>query len=116
MLGSMAEKPGGGARLHRSSRPRSRAVPARNQPIGLVAGGLRNDQDGGAGVSQANGTRCGYTAPRRLDKRGAGELPQLRAGNRRLREDIEVLKRANVNTTNQTQKAAKTRQAAHIDR
>jgi transposase len=44
-------------------------------------------------MGQAGGARCGISRRRRADCTERQELSELRRENRRLREDVEILKR-----------------------
>ena len=71
-----------------------RAVPARG-PVGRSGReGLRPDRDRGAGVGQAGRARRRDRATAGLTSDERQELAELRRENRRLREDVDILKRA----------------------
>ena len=65
-----------------------------DRSVGQVARDFDLTHSRGAGVGQAGRTRRRNQAGRRPDQRRAPGAAQLRAENRRLREDVEILKRA----------------------
>ena len=65
-----------------------------DRSVGQVAQGFRSDRDRGAGVGQAGRASTPATRTDGLTSSEREELAQLRRENRRLREDVEILKRA----------------------